>query len=71
MLHQYLLDLSIFTKDNSLEREVYITGLLEVTVQGVCLTEIDAAREAFIFTRVIIGSTRRNTSVNKLAMIVL
>ena len=71
MLHQYLLDLSIFTKDNSLERDVYIKGLLEVTIQGVFLMEIDAAREAFIFTRGVIGSTRRHTIVNKLAMIVL
>ena len=66
----YLLDLSIFPKKN-LNREVYITGLLEVNFQGSCLMEIDASIEAFGFARYVIGSTRRYTIVNKFAVIFL
>ena len=49
--------------------EVDITGLLEFTVQGVCLMEIYASRKAFGFTRNLIGSTRRRTIVDKMAVI--
>ena len=66
----YLLDLSIFTKNKKLNREGYITVLLEVTVQRSFLMEIDASREVF-FARDLIGSTRSFTIVDKLAMIVL
>ena len=48
-----------------------ITGLLEVTVPGICLTEIDASREAFGFARDVIGSTRRCTIDDKFVVIVL
>ena len=65
------MDLSIFTKGKNLEREGYITGLLEVTVQGGCIMEKYASIEAFGFARDVIGSTRRRTIVNKLAVIVL
>ena len=69
--HQYLLDLIIFPKNKKLNREGYLTELLEVTVQGSCLREIDASIEAFSFTRDVIGSTRRCTIVNKFIVIVL
>ena len=65
------MDLSILPKENKLEREGDITGLLEVTVQGGCLMEIYASREAFGFARDVISSTRKCTIVNKLAVIVL
>ena len=44
LLHQYLLDLSIMTKNNKLEREGDITGLLDATAQGVFLMQIYASR---------------------------
>ena len=45
--------------------------LLEVTVQGSCLMEIDVSRQAFGFARDVIGSTRRCTIVDKFVVIVL
>ena len=55
MLHQYLLDLSILPKEKKLEREGDITGLLEVTVQGVSLMGKYYSREDFGFARYLIG----------------
>ena len=63
--------MSIFPKKKKLNREVDTTGLLEVTLQGICLMEKDASREAFGFARDVIGSTRRCTIVNKFMVIVL
>ena len=63
------MDLSILLKEKKLEREGDITGLLEITVQGGCIMERDAPREPFGFAMAVIGSTRRPTIVNKLAMI--
>ena len=71
MSHQYILDLRIFPKKRKLNREVDIKDLLEVTVQGSCLMEIDAFIEAFGFSRDVIGSTRRFTIVDKFVVIVL
>ena len=56
-------------KNKKLNREVDITGLLEVTVQGSFLMEIYASREAFIFTRDVIGSTRRCNIVDRFVVI--
>ena len=67
----YLLDLSILPKNKKLNREGDITGLLEVTVQGSCLMEIDSSREAFGFARDLISSTRRCTIFDKFVVIVL
>ena len=58
-------------KKKKLNREGDITGLLEVTVQGSCLMEIDVSREAFGFATDVIGSTRRCTIVNKFIVIFL
>ena len=58
-------------KEKKLEREGDIIDLLEVTVQGGCLMERYASIEPFGFTRDVIGSTRRRTIVNKLAVIFL
>ena len=71
VIHKYLLGLSILKKDKKLERDRDITGLLEVTVQVGFLMEIYASREAFVFSTDLIGSTRRRTIINKLAVIVL
>ena len=71
VLHQYLWDISILPKEKKLQREEYITGLLEVIVLGVFLMERYATIEAFGFERDVIGSTRRRTIVDKLAVIVL
>ena len=71
MPHQYLLDISIFTKNKKLNREGDITGLLEVNFQGSCLMEIDVSREAFGFARDVIVSTRRYTIAEKFVAIVL
>ena len=71
MPHQYILNLSIFPIKKKLNREGYITVLLEVTVQGIFIMEIDASREAFGFSRDVIGSTRRCTIVDKFVVIVL
>ena len=53
------------------EAEGDITGLLEVTVPGSCLMEIDASREAFGFTKDVIGSTRSCTIVDMFIVTVL
>ena len=58
-------------KKKRLNREGDITGLLEVTVQGIFLMGKYASREAFGFARYVIGSTRRCTIVNKFIVIVL
>ena len=71
MLQKYLLDLIILLKEKKIEREVDIAGLLEFTVQGGCLMERDASREAFGLARDVIGSPRRRTIFDKLAVIVL
>ena len=52
-------------KIKKLNREGYKPGLIEVNVQGSCLIEIDAFREAFGFARDVIGSTRRCTIKDK------
>ena len=65
------MDLSILLKEKKQEREGYITGLLEVTVQGGGLMERYALIEAFGFAMGVLGSTRRPTTVNKLDVIVL
>ena len=49
-----------------------ITGLLEVTVQGSCLTEIDAYNEAFGFaTDVVVSTIKGCTIVNMFIVTVL
>ena len=63
--------MSIFTKNNKLNREGYTTGLVEFTVQGSYLMEKYASREAFGFARDVIGSTRGYTIVNKFIVIFL
>ena len=63
--------LSIFTKEDKLGRGGDITGLLEVTVQGGWLMERYASIESFSFARDVIGSTRRFTIFDTLALIVL
>ena len=52
-------------KKKKLSKEGDITGSLEVTVQGSCLMEKDASREAFYFARDVIGSTRECNIVDK------
>ena len=47
----------IFPKKKKPSREGDITGLLEVTVQGSCLTERDAYNEAFGFATDVVVST--------------
>ena len=71
MLHQYLLDLSIFPKYKNIDKEGDITCLLWVTVQGGFRMEIYASKEACVFARDVIGPIRRCTIVEKLAVIVL
>ena len=71
MPHQYLWDIRIFQKNKKLNRGGNITGLLEVTVQGSCLMEIDASKEDFGYARDVIDSTRRCTIVDKFVVIVL
>ena len=63
--------LSILPKKKKLNREGDTIGLLEVTVQGSYLMEKYASKEAFVFARDVIGSTRRCTIVNKFIVIVL
>ena len=58
-------------KRKKLSREGDITILLGVTVQGSCLMEKDASREAFGFSRDVIGSRRGCTIVNKFIVVVL
>ena len=71
MPHQYLLDHIISPKKKKLNREGDITGLLEVTVQGICLMVIDASRKVFGFARDVTGSKIRRTIVNKFVIIIL
>ena len=58
-------------KNKNLNREVDTTGLVEVTVQGICLMGKYASIEAFGLSRDVIGSTRGCTIVNKFIVIVL
>ena len=67
----YLLDLSILTKKKNLYREGDTACLVEVTVQRSCLMEKYTFREAFVFARDVIGSTRGCTIVNKFIVIFL
>ena len=53
----------VLPKKKKPSREVDITGLLEVTVQGSCLTEIDAYREAFGFATVVMVSTIKGCTI--------
>ena len=62
----------IFPKNKELSWEGDITGLLEFTVQGSCLLEIDVYREAFGFeTDVMISTIKGFTIVDKFIVIVL
>ena len=65
------MDLSILLKKKELDREGDITGLLEATERVGCLMEIDASRELIGFEMAVLGSTRRPTTVNKLAVTAL
>ena len=56
-------------KKKKLSKEGDITGSLEVTVQGSCLIEKDASREAFGFAMDVTGSTRKCTIVDKFIVI--
>ena len=60
----------ILLKYKKLEREGYITGLIEVTVQVGFLMEIYSSREPFGFEMDVLCSKRIPTNVNKLAVIV-
>ena len=61
----------IFPK-KKLSWEGYITGLLEVTVHGICLMERYAYREAFGFaTDVMVSAIKGCTIVNMFIVIVL
>ena len=71
MLHKYLLYIIILLKGIKLESEGYITGSLEFNIQVGYPMEIHASREAFGFSRYVIGSTIRRAIAKKLAMIVL
>ena len=62
----------IFPKKKKPSWEEDITGLLEVTVQGSCLTERDAYNEAFDFaTDVVVSTIKGCTIVNMLIVTVL
>ena len=71
VLHQYILDIRKLPKEKNLERGRDITGLLEVNVQGGCLMEKEASRDAFDFARDVIGSPRRRTIIDMFDVIVL
>ena len=58
--HQCLLYLSILQKKKKLSKEEYITGLLEATVKGSFLMEIDVSRQASGFEK---GCNRLNKKV--------
>ena len=58
-------------KEETKQEERDRTGLLVVTIQGSCLMEIYASREAFAFSRDVISSTGRCTIVDKCVVIVL
>ena len=62
------MDLSILLKNKKLYREVDITGSLEVNAMGVCLREKDVSIEPFGFAMDVLGSTRRPTTANNLAV---
>ena len=53
----------IFLKKKKPSWEGDITGLLEVTVQGSCLTEIDAYNEAFYFSTDVVVSTIKGCTI--------
>ena len=59
----YLLDLSISPKKKKLNREGDTTDLVEVTVHGSCLMEIDASREAFGFATDVMVSTIKGCTI--------
>ena len=62
----------IFPKKKKPSWEGYITGLLEVTVQGSCLTERYSYREAFGFeTDVMVSTIKGCTIVDMFIVIVL
>ena len=62
----------IFPKNKKPSWEGDITGLLEVTVQGSCLTERDAYNEAFGFaTDFVVSTIKGCTIVNMLIVTVL
>ena len=62
----------IFPKKKKPSWEEDITGLLEVTVQGSCLTEIDSYKEDFGFaTDVVVSTIKGCTIVNMLIVTVL
>ena len=65
------MDIIILPKDEKLDSEGDITGLLEVTVQVGCPMERYASRKALGFARDVISSPIRFTIVNKLDVIVL
>ena len=65
------MDIRILLKNKKLDREEDITVYLEVSVMGCCLLRRDSQMKPFGFSRDVIGSTRRPTIVNKLAVIVL
>ena len=62
----------IFPKKKKPSWEGDITGLLEVTVHGIFLTEVDAYREAFGFsTDVMVSTIKGCTSVDMFIVTVL
>ena len=61
----------IAEKEEAEQGGIYNRLTLEVPVQGSCLMEIDASRQAFGFARDVIGSTRRCTIIDKFIVIVL
>ena len=72
MPHQYLLDISILPKNKKLNRKGNITVLVEVTVQGSCLMEKYASREAFCFaTDVMVSLIKGCTIVDMFIVTVL
>ena len=63
------MDLSKLLKEKELEREGSITVLIDVTVQVDCLMEKYSSVESFGFAMAVLGSTRKNTTVNKMDLI--
>ena len=60
------------TRNENLNREGDTTGLVEVTVNGSYLMEIDASRQAFGFaTDVMVLTMKGCTIVNKFIVIIL
>ena len=66
-----LLNISILLKERNLDREEDITVNLEVNVQGGYIMGRDAKIEPFCFEMDVLGSTRRPTIFNKLAVVFL